>query len=317
MQTNTPAPITGAILLLVATLSWGAMFPVAKAALAWLDGFYLSAIRYGVASIIFLVILIVVEGRQALSLEGRGLGVFLFGSAGFAGFSILAFVGLSQSSAEHGAIIMALMPLITALINWAFRGMKPNKVTLGCIAAALLGVFMVITKGHPASLTEGGTLFGDLLIMLGATCWVIYTIGASVVATGWSPLRYTTLSSTLGTVTILIAAWVATEFGYIHVPSLATLGSVTAELTYLIVIAGVIAVISWNAGIKNLGALNGMLFINLVPITAFAIGLAQGHAFSVAEIMGAGLTICALVANNIGARHAASRVAILSEASHG
>jgi drug/metabolite transporter (DMT)-like permease len=48
---------------------------------------------------------------------------------------------------------------------------------------------------------------------------------------------------------------------------------------------------------------NGVLFINFVPITAFAIGVAQGHSFSAAEVIGASLVIGALIANNLYLRY--------------
>lgn len=85
-------------------------------------------------------------------------------------------------------------------------------------------------------------------------------------------------------------------------------------MSYLIVIAAVVAVLSWNAGIKILGPLNGILFINLVPITAFSIGLVQGHELSAAEIVGAAITISALVVNNVSVRHATARAAALTAA---
>jgi drug/metabolite transporter (DMT)-like permease len=64
----------------------------------------------------------------------------------------------------------------------------------------------------------------------------------------------------------------------------------------------VLAVLAWNAGIAILGPANGVLFINLVPITAFAIGVAQGHRFGASEIIGVVLVIGALLANNLAAR---------------
>ncbi|MBV1788051.1 hypothetical protein KQ940_08285 [Marinobacterium sp. D7] len=75
---------------------------------------------------------------------------------------------------------------------------------------------------------------------------------------------------------------------------------------YLIIAGGVVAVLSWNSGIRKIGPVNGVLFINFVPITAFSIGLAQGRAFSSAEIFGASLVILALVSNNLYLRRAAS-----------
>jgi drug/metabolite transporter (DMT)-like permease len=61
-------------------------------------------------------------------------------------------------------------------------------------------------------------------------------------------------------------------------------------------------VLAWNSGIKSLGAVNGVLFVNLIPISAFLIGLAMGHTFTAADICGAGLTVLSLVANNLYVR---------------
>ncbi len=292
--------LLGIALLALTAISWGGMFPVAKAALATIDGFYLTLLRYGLASIILLGILAKVEGPRAFALEGHGGRLFFYGSMGFAGFSILAFVGLAHSKAEHGAIIMALMPLITVLLTWAIKGVTPSRVTFLCIAAALAGVALVVTRGDLGAL-DGGALLPDLLILAGAASWVVYTLGAASVP-GWSALRYTALSAALGTVTIVIVTALATAGGVITAPTLDAVWSVRNEIAYLVLIAAVLAVFSWNIGIKLLGPINGVLFINLVPITAFAIGLAQGRAFGQAELAGAGLTIAALIVNNLNSR---------------
>ena len=312
-DTHRRATTQGALLILAATIVWGVMFPVGKAALASVDAFFLTAIRYGVASLIFIAILAALEGRRALSLEGKGLKVFLYGSAGFAGFSLLVFGGLAHARAEHGAIIMALQPLIGALLNWVINRERPSLTTAGCIVAAFVGVFLVVTKGGAVGLAEDGHVFGNLLMLTGAACWVVYTMGARSVP-AWSPLRYTTLSAALGTVTILIATFAATQLGYAQVPALATVWSLKLEFFYLIVISAVMSVLFWNAGVKRIGALNGILFINLVPVTAFAVGLFQGHVFSAAELAGALITIVAVVVNNLSARRLAVRAAAASQA---
>lgn len=288
----------GSGLMLLAAASWGGLFPVAKATLAHLDAWFLTAIRYGAAALVFIALLALVEGRQALRLGARGFELWLFGSFGFAGFSLLVFAGLGSTSPEHGAVIMALMPMITALANWALKGARPAGFTLVTIGAALLGMFLVVTRGDPAATLAHASVRGDLLILLGACCWVTYTLGAGRFA-GWSPLRYSALSCAFGVITIFAAAAIAFATGAAHRPDAAALGAVWAELLYMVVFASVLAVLSWNAGIKALGALNGVLFINFVPITAFAIGLALGHRFGGAEVFGAGLTIVALVANNL------------------
>src|SRR4051812_50023049 len=65
---------------LVAALSWGAMFPIAASALHRVDAFPLTAIRYGVAAVVFLGLLYAVEGRQGLRPPGPPPRVFVPGS---------------------------------------------------------------------------------------------------------------------------------------------------------------------------------------------------------------------------------------------
>lgn len=289
-----------ASMLIFTTLAWGAMFAVAKSALGSLDAFWLSALRYVPASLAMLAILWFVEGRRALSPGDAGLRLWLYGSLGFAGFSILGFLGLARSRPEHAAIIVALMPLITALMNWLIRGLRPRAVTVGATLVALAGVALVITKGH-LHLDGAGTLDADALMLAGVACWVAYTMAASSFP-GISALRYTALSMGLGTLTIVAVTAAASVAGLAHVPAWQLVASLPGEIAYLSIVGAVLAVLAWNAGIAILGPANGVLFINLVPITAFAIGVAQGHRFGASEIIGAMLVIGALLANNLATR---------------
>jgi drug/metabolite transporter (DMT)-like permease len=283
------------------------MFAVAKSALTSLDAFWLSALRYVPASLAMLATLWYVEGRRALSPRDAGLRLWLNGSLGFAGFSILGFLGLSRSRPEHAAIIAALMPLITALMSWLIRGLRPRPLTFVATLVALAGVALVITKGH-LHLDGADTLDADALVLAGVVCWVAYTMGAANFP-GTSALRYTALSMAFGTVTIVAVTFAATAIGFAHLPTWQLVASFPAEIAYLSIVGAVLAVLAWNAGIAILGPANGVLFINLVPITAFAIGVAQGHRFGASEIVGVVLVIGALLANNLATRVPARPVA--------
>ena len=295
-------------LLLLAAVSWGGMFQVAKPLLTEIDAFHMTAIRYGGAAILFAALLAIREGRAALRMEGAAGLLWLYGSFGFAGFNLLAFTGLSHSRPEHAAVIMALMPLMTALVNWGLRGVRPASHTLLAITLALTGVVLVVTDGHLSALSAGGQVGGDLLLLLGALSWVFYTLGAARFA-HWSPLRYTTLTCLLGVLSIFAATAAMTRLGHIHPPTVAALQDGLWALAYMVVIGAVIAVLSWNAGIRKLGALNGVLFINFVPVSAFVIGVALGHHFGGAELAGATLVILALVFNSLLSQRARPRVA--------
>ena len=292
--------LAGIGMLTATTLAWGAMFPIAKNALASMDAVYLTLFRYGLASIVLMLILLAREGGSAFRTEGKALHLWLYGTLGFAGFSILAFLGLAHTRPEHGAIIMALMPLLTAIIQWIRNNTRPSNLTIGCIFAAFLGVLLVISKGS-LSVLAGGAIWPILVILSGACCWVLYTLSAAR-APDFSTLRYTALSAGFGALSIVSIAVVATAAGLISPPPQAVIVSVWPEIAYLVIIAGVMAVFSWNGGIKILGPVNGVLFINLVPITAFLIGWARGGTFTSVELAGTILTIGALTVNNLGLR---------------
>ena len=295
MQTN---QFKGVVIMLITVLIWGGTFPVAKAALQTLDAFWMSSIRYGVAALLLVAILSWRESAAALRYHGKFLQAAFFGVMGFTGFSTLVFVGLSLSRPEHAAIIMALQTPIVAFVHWALKGTRPANFTLGCVTVAIVGVFMVITKGDLAHAFAGDTFLGDVLIFLGAMCWIAYTIGA-VSFPGWSALRFTALTCLPGTVGIFVATAIATLSGYASAPTGATVVAVGWELAYLALLTVVLAVLFWNMAVGYLGALNAMLLGNLVPVVTFAIRILQGHQFETIEFAGAGLVVAALIANNL------------------
>src|SRR5947207_12326640 len=302
---NGVASLRGAGLLLMAATAWGGLFPVAMVTLPVLDPFHMTAIRYGITAIIFVGLLALAEGPQALKLEGRGLRAALLGSVGFAGLGLFVFVGLQYSRPEHGAIIMATQPLMAAVVAWFLRGARPARATLAFLGIALMGVLLVVTKGRFTGLFAGGTGFGDLMMFLGAVSWVIYSLGAADFPS-WSPLRYTALTCILSLPAILGLTTIATASGYVSTPSAGDVESVGWQLAYIIGIASVLGVLSWNAGNKLLGVTNGILFINFVPVTVFAIRIAQGHHFQPIEFVGAALVIGAMIANNVVVRKLAA-----------
>ena len=62
MSNKAAAPL----LALIAVLSWGAMFPIAAHAIPTVEPLHLTALRYGLASVVFVALLWRIEGRRSL-----------------------------------------------------------------------------------------------------------------------------------------------------------------------------------------------------------------------------------------------------------
>lgn len=288
-------------MLLVTVSSWGGMFHVAKSTLHAIDAFWLALIRYGFTALFFSLLLYWREGLTSLHFDGKFISTWWYGTLGFALFNYLVLIGLSYSQPEHGAVIMALMPLIVALVNWISNGERPPGYTLLAIIIAFIGVLLVITRGDVSNLFYGESAFGDCLMLMGSVSWVIYTRSASRFS-NWSTLRFTTLTILSGTISIVAITGTLTVLNIAQLPTLDLMNEQAFNILYIIGPATIVAVLFWNQGIRVVGVLNGMLFINLVPITAFAIGLIGGNELHSTELIGAVITLVALISNNLIAR---------------
>jgi drug/metabolite transporter (DMT)-like permease len=282
------------------------MFPIADSAIRHVDPFHLTAIRYVLAAAGFLALLWMFEGRRALRLEGRGLELWLFGSAGIAGFNLLAYAGLEHTSPEHAALIVATSPMLTLLADAALASRAPRPAMLGFVALALAGVLLVIGRGDPAAIFTGGLNVGDVLVFLGAVGFVVYTFGARRF-TGYSSLRYTSLTATAGTLTVIAVTEAATLAGALEAPTAGDVGAIWWQLAYIVVVGALLSVLAWNEGVKRIGAPNAALFMNLVPIVAFTIAIVRGYHPEGLELAGAAITVAALVGANLVSRGQASR----------
>ncbi|HAU3224797.1 TPA: DMT family transporter [Salmonella enterica subsp. houtenae] len=282
------------------------MFPVMTHALTYIDPFNFTTFRYGIAGIAFALLLLFREGRNSFRLKGERWGLaWLFGTLGFAGFGFLVFLGQSLAGpggALTASIMMATMPMLGLLTIWALKKVRPHASTMAFILLSFSGVVLVITNGDVfAVLNSPISLAANLLLIAGALCWVLYTIGGSYFP-DWSPLRYTTMTTLLGMISVVLIDLFLVGSGTISVPSAASIITIVPHLLYMALVAGLMAVLCWNVGNRIITPTNGVLFMDVVPITAFIVSALNGVVPTNMQITGAVITATALVLNNLNQR---------------
>ena len=121
---------------------------------------------------------------------------------GFLGVTLhqwLQSTGLVTSQASTTAWIVASPPLFMVFLGWIFLKEKLNKFSLIGIGLATLGVLTVISSGNIAGLFQNGFgAPGDLLILLSAPNWAIYSILLRKVLQHESALKVTFFSILFG-----------------------------------------------------------------------------------------------------------------------
>lgn len=299
--------LLGAFLCFIAAVSWGAMFPVASHAFNHIDPFYFTIFRYIAVTVLLVVLLFWKEGKQAFRLEKKGLSLWFYGTMAFAVYNLLIFWGedlLGEPGVMVASIMESLMPMISIVIVWLLTRKRPHGVTLFFVFTAFVGVSLVISKGDFASfITQTSDIVPSLLIFIAVIGWVIYTMGGSKFSEdGWSALRFSTLSCLLGTITAAIVVFFVTLSGYVTVPTMATIQTVSPHLAFMIIFPGLIALLGWNIGVGILSPLNALLFINFVPVTTLVISIAQGSQLTAYDYIGTAFIIVSLISNNIFVR---------------
>ncbi|MDA8257393.1 MAG: DMT family transporter [Betaproteobacteria bacterium] len=293
----------GTLHMLLVIAIWGGFLPVGKSALQAVDPYWLTAMRYGTAALIFIGLLWVREGRAALRSEGHLWKIALFGCLGFAGFGVCLFEGLKLTRPEISGMILALGPIQVALFQWWRSHRRPDNFTLTVIALALVGELFVITAGDVTRLV-GGDALGNGLVFLASLFWTAYTLGGQQFP-GWSPVRYSALSCAFGCIGIALALLIATLAGHSQPPRTDQLLAVWPQLAFIVFCVSVFGILFWNMGVAKLGPLNAGLFANFTPVITYLIAIGQGRIPAALELMGAAIVLLALIANN---RHQRSKV---------
>ncbi|RDB42650.1 DMT family transporter [Halomonas sp. DQ26W] len=204
------------------------------------------------------------QHRDAIRRHWPKLAVL--GLIGMALWQGLAYVAAETTSATNMGILAAMVPLLTVLLSALILREAPSLGgTLGGIVA-LFGVTVLLGRGNPLSLLQLEVALGDLLMVVAATCYALY----GVMLKRW-PLDLPPW------VVLYVQVCFAVLFllpGYLLGP----MTPVDSQNVWLILYAGIPASIVttflWMRAIRQIGASQASIFINLMPLFSALIAMA-------------------------------------------
>jgi drug/metabolite transporter (DMT)-like permease len=176
---------------------WSGNFIVVKGAIGILPPVGFTFLRYCLAAVTLLVLLRWREGAIRLP-KGDVVPILLLGVIGFGCYQILWPVALQTIPAGDSALLIAATPVMTALLAMTTGADTPNPVKIVGAFVSFAGVALVIAAGQGLNL--GASLFGDVLTLVAAGCWAVYTVFGSSILRRHSPLVTTTWAVLAGTV---------------------------------------------------------------------------------------------------------------------
>ncbi len=267
--------------MLFVVVIWGGNLTISRAIFASIPPLPFIAIRFGTAALLLLIILRL-RGEDLSAGPGLRWRSIWVGLAGNTLYQWCFMFGLSLTTAGNTALLISTTPLWIALIG-TFRGTERlTRTAWGGVGLSFAGIALVVaSRGLSLDAT---TLLGDVLVLISAVCWAIYTIGAKPLLARYSALKTTTLTMIGGTPLLVLAGIPGMlNLSWPNVPISAWAGVGYASLLSL-----VLAYIIWYSSVQRVGSVRTSLYGNLVPVVAVLIAWGfGGEQITPAQIVGA------------------------------
>ncbi len=163
---------------LLTILLWSGTAIANKVAIEHMDATTAGVLRSMLAGILGAVIAL--SARLPLPTTWSDRGLLLFsGLASFGVWPAMLSLGLGWTTANHAALIMALLPVLTGLLGYLLERRHPRPGWWGGVAIALAGTVLLVSYRSGDQLLDGGTVAGDLVILSGTLiCALGYIAGA-------------------------------------------------------------------------------------------------------------------------------------------
>lgn len=250
-------------MLIVAMAFWGGSWVSAKITVSIAPPMTIGFFRFFIASILFLIILLIVEPETRLFFRRSNLKwLFLVGVTGIFGYGVLFLIGMNFTTAAQGSIIAGFNPVTVSIVaHIVHKERLKRKWQYSGFAFAFTGIIFVVGI---QSLIDFHLeyLIGNLTILGAMVTWGIYSsIGKEAMKT-MTPLEVNTGGAIIGSILFGLAAINEQVWS---LPALVD-PLFWINAIYLGAFVTVVGFLFYFISIKELGATRAGGFINLVPV---------------------------------------------------
>ncbi len=246
-------------LIILGQLIAGGTFPIAKIAVSSIEPFTLALLRFGIASVAMLLI-IVATGRVRKIERGDWLRFIMIGLLAVPLNQLLFLYGLKFTTAGRSALYYGATPIFVFLMAILYLNEKVTPLKIIGIAASFAGVAVILRGGR----MDEGMFFGDFLVILAVIAWAAYTVFGKSLLRKYGSLTVTAYALIIGTLAYLpIGIIPAIRFDYSQVPDAAWL-----SLLYIAIMTSVVSYSIWYWALARMEASKLAIFQNLQPVFA-------------------------------------------------
>ena len=252
----------------MAAVLFGASVVAVRVAVRTVPPVSLAVLRMGQGSLLLAGTLLVVAPELLRSSWQRLRRFALLGVVLFAVFPLTFNFGLQHTEASRGAVMLASMPIWSALLGRVAGERLTGRQVAG-VGLSVVGIGLAFLEPGRAMAGEAMTLVGDGLLLLTGLLGALYGLIAKRVLVVDKPATVTTYAMLFGTLALLPVALVEGL-----VPAVARLdGRVLGLVLFLGVLGGAVAFLLWTWALSRITPTQVAVYVNLNPIVAALLGI--------------------------------------------
>jgi drug/metabolite transporter (DMT)-like permease len=252
----------------LAAVLFGASVVAVRVAVRDMPPVSLAVLRFGQGGLLLTAILLVVAPRYLRTRWDRLLLFGLLGLVLFVLFPLTFNIGLEYTEASRGAVMLATMPIWSALLGRIIGERLARRQVVG-VGFSVAGIALAFLDPGRAVGGDAMSLVGDGLLLLTGLLGALYGLIAKRVLAVDHAATVTTYAMLIGTV-ILLPAALAEGL----VPAIERLdGRLLGVVVFLGVLGGAAAFMLWTWALSRLAPTQVAVYVNLNPIVAALLGV--------------------------------------------
>lgn len=283
--------------LFAAVLLWGGSFAAMRLSVQAMSPWSVMWLRMVIA----LVVILPFAGRLKTDAYRRGDWKRLAPMVLFQPclYFLLESNALCLTTSSQAGVISAFVPILVAVGAWMILAEPLGIRTLAGLFLSVAGVVLLSLSGRPDA-AAANPLLGNVLELGAMACAAVNIIMVKRLCERYNPWLLTALQVAAGTLFFspgLVLLWVQPGVEW------------TTPLVLSIVFLGALVTLGafglYNWALTRIPASRASMFINLVPVTAVAIGwMAMGESLSGVQCMAAAAVIIGVGISQNGSRQA-------------
>ena len=288
------------ISLVSVAVIWGVNIPLMKIGLDRIDPYVFNAVRLTVSALVLNLFAWREFRRGASSKPSVSFReLCLFSAMIAAVYQVLFLVGVNLTTSGNTALIMATVPMWTALLARIFIHEQLRKIAWWGLTVALVGTAIVAFQNDSTTLA-GSTFLGNCLILGAALTWSGGTVYSKPLLHRISPLQLSAYAAALALPVHLMIAVGRYEQ---NLPALQS-----SEMWLIILYSGVfssgLTLPMWNYGVRHAGPAHASVIQNLIPLVAIiAAWLIRDEPVTSAQALGGVLILGGVIMVRQGKHH--------------